>query len=48
MNTNKNNNYSFELAEIEIVNIVNDVIITSWKPFPGEDDEFETYYWDEN
>ncbi len=43
---NTKNKSPFQAAEIEIVNIIQDVIITSEKPFPGEDDEFETYYWD--
>lgn len=42
-NTNK---CPFQAAEIEIVNILNDVITTSQNPFPGEDDDFGTYYWD--
>lgn len=45
MNENKIN-HSFETAEIEIIAVTNDVITLSWNPFPGEDDEFETYYWD--
>lgn len=39
------NNRPFQVAEIEIVNIVDDVITTSRDPFPGEDDEFDSYYW---
>ena len=42
---NTQNKISFQVAEIEIVNIVDDVITTSQKPFPGEDDEFD-YYWE--
>ena len=42
---NTQNKISFQVAEIEIVNIVDDVITTSKNPFPGEDDEFD-YYWD--
>lgn len=38
------------MAEIEIVKIdVCDIIVTSYigpDPFPGEDDDFTTYYWD--
>ena len=41
-NTNKS---PFQVAEIEIINVVNDVITTSQNPFPGEDDEFDAYYW---
>ena len=47
MNTNKNN-CSFMVAEIEIVSILSDVITSSRSPFPGEEDEFDTYYWDKD
>ncbi len=47
---NKNNNRPFEQAQIEIVKILScDVITASYTgpdPFPGEDDEFTTNYWD--
>lgn len=45
---NTKNNCPFEAAEIEIVNVLSDVITSSWNPFPGEDDEFDSYYWDKN
>ncbi len=44
------NNRPFQVAEIEIVEInMCDIIVTSPTgpdPFPGEDDDFTTYYWD--
>ena len=47
---NKNNNFPFEKAQIEIVKTLPcDVITASYTgadPFPGEDDEFTTNYWD--
>ncbi len=46
----KHNNSPFKEAKIEIVEILNVDIITASPtgpdPFPGEDDEFTTYYWD--
>lgn len=47
---NKNKNCPFKRAQIEIVEIdICDIIVTSPTgpdPFPGEDDEFGSYYWD--
>ena len=47
---NIKNNRPFEEAQIEIVNVLLCDIITASPtgpdPFPGEDDEFTTYYWD--
>ena len=44
------NNRPFQVAEIEIVEILGCDVITASptgpNPFPGEDDDFETYYWD--
>ena len=42
-----NNNRPFQVAEIEIFDIVDDVITSSQNPFPGEDDDF-SYYWNNN
>ena len=39
------NKSPFQVAIIEIVDIVDDVITTSQDPFPGEDDDFGDYYW---
>ncbi len=47
---NKTNKRPFEQAEIEIVKINTCDIITASPTgpgaFPGEDDDFTTYYWD--
>ena len=43
----KLNNFPFEMAQIEIVSIVDDIITTSKDPFPGEDDDFGNYYWND-
>lgn len=46
---NKINNSPFCAAEIEIIEIdMCDIIVTSPTgpdPFPGEDDDFGSYYW---
>lgn len=48
---NIKNNRPFQEAEIEIVEITLCDVITASSPegpnpFPGEDDEFTTFYWD--
>lgn len=47
---NKTNKRPFEEARIEIFEMeMCDIIVTSPtgpNPFPGEDDDFTTYYWD--
>ena len=35
------NRCPFEVARIEIVSVVDDIIVTSFNPFPGEWDELD-------
>lgn len=48
----KQNKCPFELAKVEIVEILGVDIITASptgpNPFPGEDDDFGNYYWDQD
>ena len=41
LNMKKISNSLFNAAKIEIVSVVDDIIVTSFNPFPGEWDELD-------